>query len=261
MSEMISFGGGVNSVAMTVMLVEQGWRGPVVFADTGAERPATYCYMDYFEREYLTPRGLRVIRLLPGSVFHRPWLINQQVARFLELEESEAFIPLEDYCLKIGIIPLLSVRWCSIRWKRKPIIAWRLTHGIEHDLIAISADEPPRRVRYDDPSKRYPLVDEEITRAGCVRIIQGAGLELPGKSSCFFCPGQTLPEWRDLYLNLPELYERAARMEDVATANRRNGSTASIYMDGRTLRELAAQKWQGAMEMDLSDWLPCVCRL
>lgn len=34
-NELLSFGGGGNSVAMSIVLVEQGWRGPIVFADTG----------------------------------------------------------------------------------------------------------------------------------------------------------------------------------------------------------------------------------
>lgn len=67
MDEMVSFGAGVNSTAMVITLAEEGWRGPIVFADTMGEKPETYCYMDYFEREYLKPRGLAITRLLPGD--------------------------------------------------------------------------------------------------------------------------------------------------------------------------------------------------
>ena len=41
MSEMLSFGAGLNSVALAVLLANQGWNGPIVFADTGAEHPET----------------------------------------------------------------------------------------------------------------------------------------------------------------------------------------------------------------------------
>lgn len=37
-NELISFGAGVNSVAMTILLVNEGWRGPIVFCDTGCVR-------------------------------------------------------------------------------------------------------------------------------------------------------------------------------------------------------------------------------
>lgn len=242
-NEMISFGAGINSVAMTILLVEQGWRGDIVFADTGNEHPDTYCYMEYFEREYLKPRGLDIVCLVPGDAYH----------------DREAQEPLEDYCLRIGIIPLLAMRWCSIRWKRKPLKAFCQVHGIHADLLGISSDEPGR-VRYDDESKRYPLVNANINRAECYRVIQRSGLQIPRKSACFFCPGHALGEWKNLFYEHPELYERACQMEEVATRKRRNGSTAAFRTDG-TLRQLAARRWQGQIEMDLSHWLPCICAL
>lgn len=105
MREMISLGGGLNSVAMTIMLVEGGWRGYIVFCDTGAEKPDTYCYLDYFEREFLEPRGLRIERLEPGSRYHC----------------AMSAVPLEEYCLREGLVPLAGMRWCSSRWKGRPI--------------------------------------------------------------------------------------------------------------------------------------------
>jgi hypothetical protein len=177
---------------------------------------------------------------MPGSEHHTP----------------QAKEPLEAYCLRIGIIPLLSVRWCSVEWKRKPISKYKGQNGILIDHLGICADEP-RRVR--DGS--YPLYEEGITREGCKRIIRDAGLEVPRKSGCFFCPGQRVGEWQRLYYEHPDLYGRAVRMEDVATEHRRNGSTASLDPDGVPLREMARRRWEGQTEMDLSEWLPCLCSL
>lgn len=42
MGEIVSFGAGVNSTALAILLVNEGWRGPIVFADPGAEWPETY---------------------------------------------------------------------------------------------------------------------------------------------------------------------------------------------------------------------------
>jgi len=47
MTEMISFGAGVNSVAMTIMLVNSGWRGPIAFGDTEGEKPGFYWHAEY----------------------------------------------------------------------------------------------------------------------------------------------------------------------------------------------------------------------
>lgn len=251
MSEMVSFGAGVNSVAMTIMLVEGGWRGPIVFADTGAEHPETYCYIEYFEREYLKPRGLGVTRLLPGSEYHA--------------RGKKGTLTLEGYCLHAGLIPLLAMRWCSIAYKRQPCLVWMADHDMDMQLLGISSDEP-RRVRYDDSGKRYPLVEATINRSECKRIIQRAGLDAPRKSGCFFCPGQTLGQWRSLFYNQPDLFERALALEDNATSRRRSGGVASFDPGGRPLREHIVSRYEGPMkerqmQMDLSQWLPCACRL
>jgi len=242
-TEMLSFGGGVNSAAMTILLVDEGWRGPIVFADTSAEWPETYCWMRMFEDQWLKPRGLEITRLSPGSEWHN----------------ARRDCSLEDYCLRIGLIPLLSMRWCSIEWKRVPIWGWAAEHGCDMQLLGMSAEEH-RRIR-DNPGVRYPLYEEGITRRECQRIIERAGLPVPLKSGCFFCPGQALADWQRLYHEHPDLYERAALMEDNATRHRRNKSIATLDSHGISLREHAKRRWQGQMTMDLTQWLPCLCSL
>jgi len=240
MSEMISFGAGVNSVAMTIMLVNDGWRGPIVFADTGSEWPETYCYMRYFA-DWLQLRGLTITRLEPGSEWH----------------QKERDCSLYDYCQRWAILPLLSSRWCSVRWKREPVHAWTNGHGYDVQLLGISADEP-RRIR-DTPGTRYPLYEEGITRRECQRIIQQAGLDIPLKSGCFFCPGQALADWWRLYHEHPDLYKQAAQLEDQASA--KHNKSATLDPHGISLQEHAARRWEGQTQMDLSEWLPCICTL
>ena len=241
MREMISFGGGINSVAMTIMLVEQGWRGPIVFADTGGEKPDTYCYLDYLEQEFLEPYSLSITRLSPGSSYHR----------------SMSQVSLETYCLRERKIPLLAVRWCSSRWKGRPLDRWASEHDIGVQNVGISADEA-RRTHGKPSSQHFPLVEENINREGCRQIILGAGLEVPLWSSCFFCPGQRLGEWRYIHDHFPELFERARQMEQ--NASKRLGRQAMLNSN-LSLDEMVARGWDMQLEMDLSQWLPCACRL
>jgi len=248
LAEMVSFGGGVNTIAMVTMLVEQGWHGSIVFADTGGENPKTYCYMDYYERKFLRPHKLWIERLSPAT---HPELYDDK--RLGGLANT-----LEDYCLKRGIIPLLAVRWCSVQFKRNPLENWRTSHNLSRTLMGICTDEPGR-VHWDDPTVGYPLVDAGINRKECMRIIQRAGLELPVKSGCFFCPGQSLGQWRTLYHEYPDLYERAARLEENASAHCQKWAT--LDPKGISVREKARRRWEGEEPMDLSRWLPCACTL
>lgn len=249
MIEMISFGAGWNSTAMTILLVNEGWCGPIVMADTGNEHPETYCHLEYFEREWLKPRGLEITRISPAT--HPELYDNKRI--------NGAVDTLERFCLTQGIIPLLSVRWCSVQFKRTPLENWRRAHGIERTLNGISCDENPRRIHDGDPTVRYPLVDRWITREECARIIQIAGLDIPVKSGCFFCPGQGLRQWRRLYMDHPDLYERASTIERVASEY--NQKWATLDPHGQSLDQMVERRWQGQAEMDLSEWLPCACKL
>ena len=102
-------------------------------------------------------------------------------------------------------------------------------------------------------------MDRGINRAECGRIVQRAGLEVPRKSGCYFCPGQPLSQWRDLWLNYPELYERAIALEE--NASEHNQKWATLDPHGVKLEDMRARRWQGLVQMDLSQWMPCACRL
>jgi len=239
-NEMISFGAGVNSVAMTIMLVNDGWRGPIVFADPGSERPETYCYLNYFEREYLAPRNQHIIKIDPDSPYH---------------ERSE--LPLYDFCMDKAIIPYMGTKWCSLEWKVKPLDNWALANGVTTKMIGFTIEEESRVKNY--PGSVFPLVEQDITRPECHRIIARAGLDSPIKSGCFFCPGQPLASWQDLYLNHPDLYEQSMALEENASLKR--GKTITLDAHGTTLREHRERRWVGQQQFDLSVWMHCMCRL
>jgi 3'-phosphoadenosine 5'-phosphosulfate sulfotransferase (PAPS reductase)/FAD synthetase len=244
MTEMISFGCGVNSVAMAIMLIDKGWKGPIVFADTGGEHPETYCYLRYFEREYLIPRGLSVTQISPKT---NPELYNDKKVKL--------GLTLEEYCRSYQMIPLMRVRWCSVMYKKDPLQCWGKQNNIETQLIGIAYDEP-KRIR----DGNYPLVEAGIDRKDCIGIITKAGLEVPRKSGCFFCPSQPVRGWRELYFNDPGLYERAAMLEDAA--NERVGGGVSLTWGGPTLREKAIiRNWEGQSRMDFEELKPCICAI
>jgi len=194
MKEPISFGGGVNSVAMTIMLVNKGWHGDIVFADTGAEWPETYCYMDYFEREWLQPRGLSITRL---GAEYRKGKVPRNVPGLIE------------YCEHYRLTPFAAFRWCTRIFKAEPCKAFC---GDVPMLIGIAADESRRQ-----KGALRPLVDAGITRQGCIEIIRAEGLDVPRKSGCYICPLQPDYQWYELWRKHPELIERAARLEEIAT--------------------------------------------
>ena len=251
-SEMISFGAGVNSVAMTIMLVNDGWRGPIVFADPGAEHPDTYCYLDYFEREWLRPRGLEVTRISPLT---HP-----------ELYRSDYLMTLIEKCKHRRMIPLMFTRWCTAEYKRDPLAKWAAANEVRTQLIGI-AHEESHRARFDvryGIVKEYPLVDDRVNRAQCKVIIEAEGLAVPPKSGCWLCPFQTLAEWRALYDLRPDLFAEAVSLEQAA--HKRAGRLIKLAEGaGYSVLQLQRQ-WDAQLELPLMpdpeyEYQMCECRL
>jgi hypothetical protein len=56
-------------------------------------------------------------------------------------------------------------------------------------------------------------------RDECIESIKNAGLPLPGKSACFFCPSSKPREILQLNKTHPDLIKRALAMEENAQIN------------------------------------------
>jgi hypothetical protein len=65
----------------------------------------------------------------------------------------------------------------------------------------------------------YPLMEWGLDRERCKKIIAEAGLPIPVKSACFFCPASKKKEIAWLADNHPDLHQRALRIERNAQAN------------------------------------------
>lgn len=240
----VSFGCGVNSIAMVILLANEGWRGPILFADTGTEWPETYVYLNYFEDEWLAPSELTVIRI--GAGYRR----------------GLAKMSLIEYCEYYRVTPFAGARWCTSRWKTEPIERWCIENGwtLADTLLGIATEESHRL-----PLRERPLVDRGLNRDDCARLIVAEGLQLPRKSGCYICPFQRKSQWRELLEKHPDLYERAARMEEVATERRAigKGGTANIAAGGDfSLREFAERIEAQPTMLNLAEYYqPCLCRL
>jgi hypothetical protein len=88
-------------------------------------------------------------------------------------------------------------------------------------LIGYDADEQRRAKDFCDDKYevKYPLIEWGMGRDECVISILDAGLPLPGKSACFFCPSSKPKEIRQLGNEYPELLKRAISMEENALEN------------------------------------------
>ena len=217
-----AFGGGTNSSAMLVRWVKEN--KPlhlVLFADTGAERPETYCHVEKFSR-WLARHGYPEIFTVKYTT------------------KNGDVLTLEKRCLNKKMLPSLAYGYkkCSLKFKVAPqdkyINNWELAkeawrngdkvvkligydYGEEHrvlNAITKKKENPDAKYEYI-----YPLYDWKINRTGCIKILKAAGIRKPGKSSCFFCPAMKKREISEMKHKYPQLMQRAINLEKNAKHN------------------------------------------
>jgi hypothetical protein len=137
-----------------------------------------------------------------------------------------------DELVRLGNLPSFAfgMHSCSHKWKIVPqekflakwqpaLDAWarggRVTRAIGLDNSGADQKRTFRTSKHDNDKFEswFPLQDFKIDRAECVRMIKAAGLPVPPKSSCFFCPAMKPWEIKELGETEPEKLELALQIE------------------------------------------------
>lgn len=208
----LAYGAGTDSTGILAAWHEKGLQQTdpidvILFADTGGERPQIYAYIELMQA-WLAARGFPPITTV------------RKGGRQETLEEN---------CLRLNMLPSLAYgfKGCSLKYKAEAqekylnnhpdAKAWWARGQLVTKMIGYEHRENRRwsKAKRTDAKYEYefPLVDWEWNREECQAAILRAGLPLPGKSSCFFCPASTLPEIRQLRDEHPLLFQRALAME------------------------------------------------
>lgn len=246
----LSYGGGVNSTALMILLCDgklpQYAPFRIVWADTRDEQDETYEYID-------------------GTI--RPWL-------------RERGHVLETVCDKEGVLARwqrLSVtgsrtlRVCTDHGKIQPIQRHLRAHTIKgyrsEQLLGIDAAESHRArpsLPTDPFPKHYPLVDLDIDRDGCVAIIEAAGLPVPRKSGCWHCPFMRVGEVLALAKDRPDRFGAIVALEAASeAAHPPDPGIRRTHWGDRPALEWAAracdENSSGPLYQDVHPDPPCAC--
>lgn len=123
-----------------------------------------------------------------------------------------------------------GTRSCTADFKIRVLGRWLKAHGATASNpatvgIGISLDEVHRVNRrraesYENPV--YPLLthDPPLRRADCERIIRAAGLPVPAKSACWFCPLKRPSTFADMRRYQPDLFAKAVALERLLNQRR-----------------------------------------
>jgi hypothetical protein len=215
MMQVWSYGGGVQSVAIGVLIGQQRLPRPSLagIADTGREVQTTWAYLDTVMQPFLDRHcpGLR-IEVVPHSLSRVDVFDNSGLTLMPAYTRTENGMGLFGMTYKDGRLPA----FCSGEWKRDTMERWYRLRDVEEcqQWIGYSADEMWRVKNAHRPwcQPRHPLIELKLTREDCKRIITEAGLPLPHKSRCWCCPHQDAEEWREVK-SRPEEFAAAVALE------------------------------------------------
>ena len=225
----ISYGGGVQSTALLVLAAQRRIDFSLfLMSNVGddSEHPATLEYVREVAQPYAEEHGLEMHVLNRRMV--RDGSVRTLYQNLTNPEHRSVGIPARMPSGAPGS------RACTQDFKVNVVARWLRERGATEENpavvgIGISLDEIQRaNGRSDVPTQRvvYPLigVGEEtglkMRRDDCIRVIQDAGLPVPPKSSCYFCPFHSMDAWGEMKRNEPDLFEKAAALEDTINAKR-----------------------------------------
>lgn len=233
----VSYGVGLDSTAMLVEMHNRGMRPDLIlFSDTGGEKPETYAYLAVINA-WLLSVGFPTVTIVQYAPARAPYATLEGKCLANETLPSLAF----------------GGHSCALVFKRDVMVkylrAWapavaavargeKIVKAIGYDASKADlrrrgkADRTVDRLRLAVTDRtqcgKEPLADQwevahctfayylqdwGLERDELAAIIVAAGLPLPVKSACFFCPASRPDEVVRLRIDHPELYWRAVAME------------------------------------------------
>jgi hypothetical protein len=253
----ISYGGGVQSTALLVLACQEriDFRH-AVFANTGddSEHPDTIAFVRDVAIPYAAEHGVTVHEIRrtrkDGTPF--PTLLE----RITDLDLRSVPIPVR--MSKAGVP---ASRSCTADYKGQALAKWRSERGATAEnptrvAIGFSTDEAHRANKKKGAAWEqieYPLLDLNLRRTDCEQIIRDAGLDVPPKSACWFCPWRNLAGWREMKRAEPDLFRKAVMVEAILSTKSKLAGSGPVYMTDQgwkhsvPLDEIVGEGTQGAL--------------
>jgi len=210
--QVLSFGGGVQSTAMLLMVHEGILPKPdvVMFADTGSELPET---LEHIEKNAI------------------PFVEKILEIPFIICRSHRA--PLHKDYMRLKALPMIGIRSCTGNFKIDPqrreirkIVGNGRGKLLAQCWMGITTDEAKRKPKTKDPrepkwiEKTYPLLDLVPTsREECERINANHNWDVI-KSGCWCCPYSGSAHWKNLRDQHPDLFAIALEMERIKNEHR-----------------------------------------
>lgn len=270
-----SFGGGVQSHAVLVLQAQGKLPEPYdlfVFSNVGhdSENPETLDYLRDYTLPFCKAHGIPFLELrrsiknrgevtIMEEIYYQPNSIiipayfgqggfgRRNCTTDFKVRVIDRYIREADYThavIGLGISTDEFRRARSTEWHHYEGQDYIPDEDLPQQLSLMDMETSPLKPKAKRnigfwKQRDYPLIALRISRDACKMLIEDAGLPVPPKSSCFFCPFKRPKEWTELKENQPDLFEKAVQMEDFINAKRLHNAKDGMFLhtSKRPLRE------------------------
>lgn len=227
----LSFGGGVQTVAMALMCINEDLPMPDcgIFSDPGWETTATYEYLSWFI-PYCKKKGLEIHVVSNGNI------------RIDALSTEKRWVTMPLFTLDENGSKGMLMRQCTNDYKITPVYKkarelyglkpYQRTHKAIEIWLGISTDECNRMKasRNNYTENKWPLIQNDISRAKCLSYIDSKGFHLPPKSACVGCPYHSDLFWENIKNNAPDDFKDACEFDEQVRTNSRKGMKNPMFV-------------------------------
>jgi 3'-phosphoadenosine 5'-phosphosulfate sulfotransferase (PAPS reductase)/FAD synthetase len=242
----MSYGGGVQSTAALVLAAQGVLPYRVfLFANVGhdSEHPDTLTYLNEVARPFAQAHGIELVEL------HRTMLRGPNRGQAVTLYQHLTRPGSRSIPIPVRMTNgAPGTRSCTADYKIQVVARELRRRGATPTrpatvALGISTDELERARPGTDPRtlvqhRVYPLLDLGMNRADCAQVISTAGLPVPPKSACWFCPFHDHETWRRLKRRTPGLFARACQLETTLNQRRHHLGRDNVWLT-RHARPLA----------------------
>ena len=223
MKHVIGISGGKDSCAMALRLREVEPRDyEYIITPVGNELPAMFAH--WAKMEALL--GKQFIRLQPAG----PGVDG-----------------LEKRILQYNALPNWRQRWCTRELKIVPTIEFLKANAPCVQYVGLRADEEERKGIYGDirgVNQRYPLREWGWGIDDVWNYLAEKGITIPKRTDCAWCYGQRLVEWKRLWQEHPDIFQRAVELEQLTGHTFRSPSRDTWPASLAELRERFEQGYK-----------------
>ncbi len=233
--KVFSYGGGVQSTAALVLASQRILDYQTfLFCNVGAdsENPTTLTYVEEVVKPYAQAHGIELVEL---QKHRRNGDVDTVYGRLTRPESRSIGIPIRMANGAPGN------RTCTVDFKILVVARWTKRRGATKENpaivgLGISLDEF-QRMRSDSGIEHekldYPLIRLRLDRAACMQIIHDAGLPIPPKSSCWFCPFHSLQAWQEMRQEQPDLFMKAVTLEQLINERRAKLGRDQVWLTNK----------------------------